>query len=60
VNGSLLKRRDFRLDEILEGHQEQLSIFMSDWEYDEEIKAMIPKPVKEFPPIHYKKVNLNE
>jgi hypothetical protein len=60
VNGSLLKRRDFRLDEMLEGHQEQLSIFMSDWEYDEEIKAMIPKPVKEFPPIHYKKVNLNE
>jgi hypothetical protein len=60
VNGSLLKRRDFRLDEILEGHQVQLTIFMSDWEYDEEIKAMIPKPIKEFPPIHYKKVNSND
>ncbi len=60
VNGTLLKRRDFRLDEILEGHQEQLSIFMSDWEYDKEIKAMIPKAIKEFPPIHYKKVTSNE
>jgi len=60
VNGTLLKRRDFRLDEMLEGHQEQLSIFMSDWEYDEEIKAMIPKPVKEFQPIHYKKVISSE
>ena len=60
VNGSLLKRRDYRLDEMLEGHQEQLSIFMSDWEYDDEIKAMIPKPIKEFPPTHYKKVISNE
>jgi hypothetical protein len=60
VNGSLIKRRDFRLDEMLEGHQEQLSIFMSDWEYDDEIKAMIPKPIREFPPVHYKKVNSNE
>ena len=60
VNGALLKRRDFRLDEMLEGHQEQLSIFMSEWEYDEEIKAMIPKPIKEFPPTHYKKVISNE
>lgn len=60
VNGSLLKRRDFRLDEMLEGHQEQLSIFMSDWEYDDEIKAMIPKPIKDFPPTHYKKVISHE
>jgi hypothetical protein len=60
LNGVLLKRRDFRLDEMLEGHQEQLSIFMSDWEYDDEIKAMIPKPIKEFPPVHYKKVNQYE
>jgi hypothetical protein len=60
LKGVLLKRRDFRLDEMLEGHQEQLSIFMSDWEYDDEIKAMIPKPIKEFPPVHYKKVNQYE
>jgi hypothetical protein len=56
VNSVLFKRRDFRLDELLVGHEEQLSIFSTDWEYDEEIKALIPKPIKEFPPIHYKKV----
>ena len=57
LNGVLLKRRDFRLDEMLDGHEDQLTIFMTDWEYDEEIKAMIPKPIKEYPPVHYKKVN---
>jgi hypothetical protein len=57
INGVLLKRRDFRLDEMLEGHEEQITIFMSDWEYDDEVKAMIPKAIKEFPPVHYKKVN---
>ena len=60
VNGSYLKRRDYRLDELLEGHEEQLSIFSTDWEYDEEIKAMIPKPIKEFPPIHYNEVSKYE
>lgn len=60
VNGSYLKRRDYRLDELLEGHEEQLSIFSTDWEYDEEIKAMIPKPIKEFPPVHYNEVSKYE
>lgn len=60
INSVLLKRRDFRLDEMLEGHEKQLSIFMTDWEYDEEIKAMIPKAIKEYPPVHYKKVNQYE
>mgnify|MGYP004702962207 CR=1 FL=1 len=60
LNGVLLKRRDYRLDEMLEGHEEQLTIFMSNWEYDEEVKAMIPRPIREFPPIHYKKVNKYE
>jgi hypothetical protein len=60
LNGVLLKRRDFRLDEMLEGHKEQITIFMSEWEYDDEVKAMIPKAIKEFPPVHYKKVNQYE
>jgi hypothetical protein len=60
LNGVLLKRRDYRLDEMLDGHEEQMTIFMTDWEYDEEIKAMIPKPIKEYPPVHYKKVNQYE
>jgi hypothetical protein len=60
LNGVLLKRRDYRLDEMLDGHEEQMTIFMTDWEYDEEIKAMIPKPIKEYPPTHYRKVNQYE
>ena len=56
VPNSMLKRRDFRLDEILEGHNEQLSLFTTDWEYDKEINALIPTPIKEFPLTHYKVV----
>jgi SAM-dependent methyltransferase len=60
VTGSMLKRRDFRLDEMLEGHNEQLSLFMNEWEYDEEIQAFIPKPIKEFPLTHYRRVQQYE
>lgn len=56
VSGSLIKRRDFRLDEMLDGHAQQMSLFMNEWEYDQEIKAFIPKPIKEFPLIDYRKV----
>jgi hypothetical protein len=30
---------------------------MQEWEYDEEIKAYIPLPLKEYPPIHYSLVH---
>lgn len=51
-----VKRRDFRLDELLEGMKPQMSLFgssgstTSEWEYDEEIQAYIPLPIREFPP----------
>jgi len=56
VTRDMIKRRDFRFDEMLDGHEEQMSIFMVDWEYDEELKAFIPKPIKEFEPIFYRRV----
>jgi SAM-dependent methyltransferase len=60
INSYLIKRRDFRLDQMLEGHEEQLSLEMNDWEYDKEVKAFIPLPIREFPPIHYRKVQQYE
>ncbi|MDD2502956.1 MAG: SAM-dependent DNA methyltransferase [Clostridia bacterium] len=60
VTGNLMKRRDFRLDEMMDGHAEQMTLFMSDWEYDEEIQAFIPKPIREFPLVHYRKVHQND
>lgn len=58
VGNSMLKRRDYRLDELLEGHNTQMSFDMLEgkWEYDEEIDAMMPTPVKEYPPIDYRRV----
>lgn len=63
VIGDKVKRRDFRLDELLEGNiqaNESLSLFgdiaddgaispRSEWEYDEETQAFIPKPIAEYP-----------
>lgn len=56
VTGTKVKRRDFRLDQMLEGHTEQTSLFMDGWEYDEEIQAYIPLPLKEYPLTDYRKV----
>lgn len=56
VSGPMLKRRDFRLDEMLDGHTEQMTIFMDGWEFDPEIQAFIPTPIREFPPTDYKRV----
>lgn len=63
VMGNMIKRRDFRLDELMEGQNNkvQMSIFMNqNWEYDEEIHAYIPKPIKEYPLTYYRKVHLYE
>jgi hypothetical protein len=58
--GDQLKRRDFRLDQMLEGQQQQTSLFMADWDYDQEIQAFIPPPIREFPPVHYRRVQQYE
>lgn len=60
VTGTMIQRRDFRLDEMLDGHTKQMSLFMTDWEYDEEVKAFIPKPIKEFPLAYYRTVQQYE
>lgn len=60
VKDSMIKRKDYRLDEMLDGHTEQMSLFMGGWEYDEEIQAFIPKPIKEFPLTDYRGVDQYE
>lgn len=56
VTGNQVKRRDFALDELLNGHTTQVSLDMVGWEYDEEIDAFIPAPIREFPLIDYRRV----
>ncbi len=70
ATGDKVKRRDFRLDELLEGNVEQeetLSLFgdiaedgsvrpRSEWEFDEETQAFIPKPITEYPLISFYEV----
>ena len=56
VTGNQIKRRDYALDELLTGHEEQMSIFMAGWEYDVETKAFIPAPVREYPVVDYRRL----
>lgn len=59
VTGTMIKRRDFRLDQMLEKHEEhkeQISMFTDGWEYDKESHTFIPKPIKEFPLTDYRRV----
>jgi hypothetical protein len=56
VTGNQIKRRDFALDELLNGHEEQMSLDMVGWEYDPEVDAFIPAPIREYPLTDYRRV----
>lgn len=60
VTGDQIKRRDFALNELLDGHDEQTSLFHIGWEYDEEVQAFIPSPVREYPLTDYRRLGENE
>lgn len=66
-NDSMVKRRDFRLDVLLrenddESNYDSFSLFDDDamsidlWEEDPVTKEMIPKPIKEYPLIHFRRI----
>ena len=41
--------------------ENQYSLALDDeWEYDEEAHAFIPKPIKEYPIIHYRRIAEHE
>lgn len=56
VTENQIKRRDFALDELLNGHSEQMTLDMVGWEYDKEVQAFIPAPIREFPLTDYRRV----
>ena len=56
VTGSKFKRRDFALDELLTGHERQMTLDMQGWKYDEETDAYIPTPIREYPLTDYRNV----
>lgn len=67
VTGSLMKRRDFKLNQLMEGTKaikdtnnnlyENLLAQADGWEYDEEIKGYIPAPIREYPLIDYRRLH---
>ena len=63
--GNKVKRRDFRLDELMAHEEDRDSLFSSvevphsEWIFDNETQAFIPQPIREYPPtIYYEVVNL--
>ena len=55
TTGDMIKRKDYRLDELMKAQNEQMDMDMllKGWEYDEDMKSWIPSPIKEYPPINY-------
>ena len=55
VTGNKIKRRDYRLDQMMKGHDSQMDIEMllGGWEFDEETNAWIPTPIKEYELVNY-------
>jgi hypothetical protein len=63
VNGCLIKRRDFELSQMLEEHTPnlQLDIFGDAGNYDTDMNGdWVLKPIREFPPVHYRRVPDND
>ena len=64
VIGDQIKRRDYRLDDLLidedakivETNQMSILDIGLEWEFDEETKIKMPSPIKEYPLIDYRKV----
>ena len=74
TNDFLFKRKDYRLDVLLKENtneemyyieENQFNMFQDEsmssslWEYDPIEKKYFPKPVREFAPIHYRRVSEN-
>ncbi|MCL2153304.1 MAG: hypothetical protein FWH57_10180 [Oscillospiraceae bacterium] len=63
VNGSMLKRRDFQLSQMLEENSAalQLDLFNEVGAYErDETGTVVLSPIREFPPVHYKRVTQHE
>lgn len=61
VMGDKVKRRDFRLDMLMQDEQPTLlnnnsMIPPAGWELDREMNAFIPPPIREFPPTDYRRL----
>lgn len=58
VSDNQIKRRDYRLDELLSGHNEQPTLEQANrWEFDKETNAFIPAPIAEHPLTDYREVS---
>lgn len=55
VSGNKMKRRDYRLDQMVRGTEEQtfLEMYLDNWEFDEETNAWIPSPIADYPLTNY-------
>ena len=55
IKGNMIKRRDYRLDELMKTQEDQmdLTMYMGGWEYDEDTQAWVPSAIKEYPLMNY-------
>lgn len=59
VGGGKIKRRDYTLADLLEAEKkfgDQLSLKLSDWDYDSKADSFIPKPISNYPLVNIREV----
>ncbi|WP_346686228.1 DNA methyltransferase [Megamonas hypermegale] len=54
ISGNQMKRREFAFEELVAAEEVEINLFTT--EYDEKTKAIVPKPVKEYPLTDYRQV----
>ncbi len=64
INSSLVKRRDFRLDKLIEVNEKaqkgQIPLGLPGIGYDADTREFIPLPLKEYPPTDYRRLTEHE
>ena len=72
ANDARIKRREYRLDVLLRenddphAYEAQMSLFADDigsennWMIDPETKEAVPRPIREYPPVNYRRLGEHE
>lgn len=60
VTSAMIKRRDFRLDQLMADDSDLISIISANMVYDDENHAFIPTPIMEYPLTHYRRLQMYE
>lgn len=63
ITGTLIKRRDYRLDELIKGqriNKKTYDVISNSHEKERTIEDIVPNPIKEYRPVDYRRIQKND